>query len=63
MSKLYNEISWDVNEDSENILEKYLQISIIGWACKYGHNHCIQQSLQRFRKWQTMAKDGDQSNP
>ncbi|CAG2168745.1 unnamed protein product, partial [Oppiella nova] len=56
-------ITWTVSEDSENILDKYLQISIIGWTCKYGHHDCVQQSLKRFREWQTRVKNGDQTNP
>ncbi|CAG2115119.1 unnamed protein product [Medioppia subpectinata] len=63
INRIYNEITWNVSQDSDTILDKYLQISIIGWTCKYGHSDCVQQSLKRFREWQRRVRDGDYKNP
>ncbi|XP_054161981.1 aminopeptidase N-like [Oppia nitens] len=63
ISNLYKEITWTVTEDSENILEKYLQISVIGWSCKYGYPHCTQQSMQLFNQWREYVENKQFKNP
>ena len=59
MMKLYNEVSWNVSPDSDNILDNYSQISIIGWACKYGLEHCVHQAVNQLSEWRkAVERDG-----
>ncbi|XP_070545825.1 aminopeptidase N-like isoform X2 [Ptychodera flava] len=49
LTKIYAELTWDDSEDDH--IKHFHRANVLGAACRYGHQPCIDEAKQQFKQW------------
>ncbi|XP_031848716.1 suppressor of ER stress-induced death [Nomia melanderi] len=61
IDNVYKQVGFKDNPDDPQ-LTVFTRINVLTWACKFGHEDCIQNARKQFYNWRNMP-DPDKNNP